>query len=114
MIKTTIKQDPKKYHKLKFLLEFKIRTFTPCLNLAVGRRITSHALQAACQNVDLRAITELVDFIKLHQIIVHISPVDVKFLILNQEYAIIMTIVHNQIQVNFQFQNWKKQQLCEK
>jgi hypothetical protein len=95
MIKTTIKKDPKKYHKLKFLLEFKIRTFTPCLNLAVGRKITSNALQAACQNVDLRAITELVDFIKLHKILVHISPVDVKFLILNQEYAIIMTIVHN-------------------
>jgi hypothetical protein len=108
MIQNTIKQDPEKYHQLNFLLEFKIRTLTPCLNLAVGRRLTSHALQAACHNVDLRAITELVTFIKLHQILVHISPVDVKFLILNQEYAIIMTLVHNLIQVRLPIAKLKK------
>ena len=108
MIQSTIKQDPQKYHQLKFLLEFKIRTFIPCLNLAIGRRVTSHALQAACHNVDLRAITDLVAFVKLHKILAHISPVDVKFLILNQEYAIIMTLVHNQIQVRLPISNLKK------
>ena len=90
------------------MLEFKIRSFTPSLNLAVGRRVISHALQAACHKFDLRSITELVAFIKLHKILVHISPVDIKLLILNQEYAIIMILVHNQIQVRLPMVNLKK------
>ena len=108
MLQSTIKQDPQNYNQLNFLLEFEICSFTPYLSLAVGRRVTSHALQAACHKVDLRAITELVAFIKLQRILVHISPVDIKLLILNQEYAMIMTLVKNQIQIRLPIQNLKK------
>lgn len=78
-----LNRDPEAFSELKWLHEYKIRTLMPLLTTAVGRRLMSHALQAACVSTDIPLITELLTFIKKNQILVYLAPANIKFLILN-------------------------------
>lgn len=52
-----------RYLQLDFLYHAKIRQFTRQMNSHVGRRLMSHAIQAACQTKDLASLTELCKYI---------------------------------------------------
>jgi hypothetical protein len=48
-----MKQDPERYASLEFLCNTKLRQFTRSMNTKIGRKLISHAIQAACQTKDL-------------------------------------------------------------
>ena len=99
-----MREEPERYRPLEYLQNTKVRLFTNKLKTRVGRRLVSHALQGAIRTRDLAAVNELVVYIKNEQIMVHIKPSDVKFLIMEQEHAIILTLLHYNIQVRLQLQ----------
>jgi len=57
---------------------------------------------------------ELVKFIKENQILVYINPQDVKFLILEQEFTIIMTLCQYDVQVRLLIVKMKKAKTMKK
>ena len=114
MILTYLKNEPHKYKELRFLHEYEISTLRPIVNSAIGRRLVSNGLKAAIQNKDLNSITQLVFFIKENQILAHISPMNVKFLIMGQEYTIILTLLHNNLQVRLPLSVLKKHKTLKK
>lgn len=109
-----MKQDPMRYLGLDFLFKTKIRQFTRQMNSQVGRRLMSHAIQAACQTKDLSSLMELVKYIQDDYILVHISPYDVKFLVLEQEFAIIMTLCQYNVQVRMPISKIKRAKTMKK
>lgn len=58
-----MKQDPARYTTLAWLHKTKIRQFTRQMSTAIGRKLMSHAMQAAVKTKDLSSLTELVKYI---------------------------------------------------
>lgn len=79
-----------------------------------GRLLISHGLQAAVVSADIKSVATICTFVKKEMILVHISPSNVKELIMKEQYTIIMLLLHNRIQVNLPTAKLKRSRTFKK
>ena len=96
-------------YELQYVREYSIEQFKLVIVGAQGRKLLSHAIQAAVFNLNYEAIATLLDLIKYNQVLAHISPSNVKALMYGQEYQVIAMLINSSIQLRVPFKTKSKQ-----
>jgi len=84
-------------YELQYVREYDLEQFKNVIIGSQGRKLLSHAIQAAIFNLNYEAIATLLDFIKYNQVLAHVSPNNVKSLMYGQEFQVIALLINSSI-----------------